>query len=475
LFFEKLPSQHVWNPFVRELYPHRQYELERTIMRTLHRTNLIPISRRARSSTLLPPEIWSMILDSAIDIPFFFDTACDAKSFNLFIHSQTYESYDTEYSASERERKSLRAVCKLWAALLDRRKMRWLGAYHRWNDSGTHLLRVDLQAIPLLVHPTHDISPRLIANSIVTSPDQVTTLRTLAIQRHHQVGSTAIPEFFREYFVPRSTDFHALQSLIFSYQFAVPEKLLLDIQQSFSRLRFLRLEGGTAHGSFRLEELETLYLNVIPVDMASWKFPSLLHLALGERYLGDGDLDLSNVPAKPEQLLSLLLPIEHANVIADRLFWSRLASLQFLGVSSHSFFILDDPPISHPLMHLCFAESHTIWTLGRIKTPITSLGVAHVSSLISCIPHLEYVTMPTIRNKRKERYPPEWRALYAVHRQRGIKWLDEHGAVIDVMKRREERVRRWWENHLLLGARGYCLALLLLTLFPSLTPRSTID
>jgi hypothetical protein len=126
-FFDTLPLQHYWNPTVRELYPRRQWRFEKIAMNLLRRIH-IPASRRLRYSEKIPIELWSIILDHVIDVPFVFDTACDAKWFHLFISTQEFQTHSWEYLLSESERKNLRLVCVMWAALLDQRKMRWLAS-----------------------------------------------------------------------------------------------------------------------------------------------------------------------------------------------------------------------------------------------------------------------------------------------------------------------------------------------------------
>lgn len=113
--FDKIPYQHIWNPSVRELYPHRQWRIERATMRLLHSTHLIPKSQLLGPESVVPTEIWSLILDHAFDIPFFYDTTCEARHFNLFMSAQMYNMGNNAYDTIVMRRKPIRAVCRVWS------------------------------------------------------------------------------------------------------------------------------------------------------------------------------------------------------------------------------------------------------------------------------------------------------------------------------------------------------------------------
>jgi hypothetical protein len=176
---------------------------------------------------------------------------------------------------------------------------------------------------------------------------------------------------------------------------------------------------------------------------------------LGENYLLNQELDLDLIPTTVEQLLSLLLPTRHVSIHADQLFWRKLPSLQFLGVALHSFTIVDDPPTSHPLAHLCLTEAHSDRMLGMVKIDISAISISHLINVTHRIPSLKHVTMPTVLEVHRDRYPSEWRSLFKLHKKAGITWLDEFGTLIDALKLVEDRRPKWWEDLVYYGAGGY--------------------
>lgn len=75
----------------------------------------------------LPSEMWEEILDWVIDIPFFFDLGCTLDDFYDWTTKQIEVSFRAEelYSCSERQRRTLRRVCRSWKAFADSRADRW--------------------------------------------------------------------------------------------------------------------------------------------------------------------------------------------------------------------------------------------------------------------------------------------------------------------------------------------------------------
>jgi len=116
-----------------------------------------------------------------------------------------------------------------------------------------------------------------------------------------------------------------------------------------------------------------------------------------------------------------------------------------LGVRLDSFSIVDDPPPDHPLAHLCIAEAYTYETLGKAKININAISAEHLSTTINRLPLLQYLTMPTVANKRRDPYSTEWREVFKIHRLRGLKWLDETGEPINALQHQEVRRNGWWE------------------------------
>ena len=76
----------------------------------------------------LPLEIWEKILDSVIDIPFFFDLDCTLDDFYDWGAKQIemYNEADELYACSERHRRVLCLVCRSWKSFADSRADRWV-------------------------------------------------------------------------------------------------------------------------------------------------------------------------------------------------------------------------------------------------------------------------------------------------------------------------------------------------------------
>ena len=76
----------------------------------------------------LPFEIWEEILDSVIDIPFFFDIGCTLDDFYDWAAKQIEISNGAEglYECSERQRRVLCLVCRSWKSFADSRADRWV-------------------------------------------------------------------------------------------------------------------------------------------------------------------------------------------------------------------------------------------------------------------------------------------------------------------------------------------------------------
>jgi len=82
----------------------------------------------------LPSEIWGEILDSIIDIPFFFDLGCTLDDFYDWAAKQMEISKGAPklYAFSERQRRVLCLVCRSWKSFADSRADRWVSS--RWMN-----------------------------------------------------------------------------------------------------------------------------------------------------------------------------------------------------------------------------------------------------------------------------------------------------------------------------------------------------
>ncbi|KIM27219.1 hypothetical protein M408DRAFT_9400 [Serendipita vermifera MAFF 305830] len=441
-FYDTLPYSHVWNPSVRELYPHKQWRIEKAVLESLHALRVLPTSRLANKNTL-PTEIWSMILEEAIQIPYFFDTACSPETFNLFISKQAYGPSASERNKVEARIRNIRAVCKTWISLVDRRAICWLNTQALPSNYSKNWTRVDLE---LGTTPSQEPSGRLrtFLDSLDSSPKRIVSLNTMVIYQRKNSGNST-PEFFRDRIVPHSEKLLNIHALIFDVGIRITRQFLRNVEGSFSHLSFLRLEGYHPQGEvgdLTLDQLEILYLNVEPLNAPRWWFPRLQHLVLGRKTLKTERFHIGLIPAPSEQLLSLLLlpATQHPVFQADNSFWSQMSSLRFLGVPLGAIEVAESAPIDHPLTHFCLPESHTQWRkYSTLSDP--KLQRERIIRIVNALPNLKFLTVPPERKgKLASSYSREWRLIIRTHRLRGVIWLDEDGTPIDGSRRVKEEL-----------------------------------
>lgn len=473
---DKIPYQHIWNPSVRELYPYRQWRMERATMKLLHLTQMIPKSRLLGPASMIPTEIWSLILDYALEIPFFYDTSCEAKHFNLFMSAQLHSMRYTGYDTIGRQRKVIRAVCQVWRSLADQCDMRCFGRHTRSKRISPQLKRVDLDLAYERNPPVPHYESFL--EAMVKSPNHISSITTLVLYHSDQDHINALTNvFLHKEIVPRSQALSSLRSLLFPMGFWFPKWVLRDIQRSFSHLTFLLIDGPTLNGTetLFLEELDILHLDVgqsdgFPVNsqtsyIHNWKFPRLHHLVLGRQCTKhmtvDGQIDLSLIPAPPEQILSLVLLTngEYPEVRANSSFWSQVSSLQFLGIHPMSIEVIAPAPFDHPLVHFCIPDTHGMWR--RVPgVPGVASHHKYVTDIVHGIPTLKYLTIPPGGSEIAAGYTREWRGLFLTHQSKGIKWLNASGEVIKGVKR-EEREQEFMMLTMITTCYGYMVGLAL--------------
>ncbi|KAG8836619.1 hypothetical protein FRB91_008562 [Serendipita sp. 411] len=83
--------------------------------------------RYSHQDDRLPIELWELILNFVIYCPYVFDTTCEPHTFLQFVNSRKFRWFlDYRYKKSERVRRNMRLVCRLWRDLVDRHPARWL-------------------------------------------------------------------------------------------------------------------------------------------------------------------------------------------------------------------------------------------------------------------------------------------------------------------------------------------------------------
>lgn len=443
-FYDKIPYSHVWSPSVRELYPHKQWRIERALLKSLHSLRIIPTSRVANRTTL-PIEIWSLILADAIQIPYFFDTACSPETFNLFVSKQAYGPSPSERNRTEAQIRNISAVCKTWKYIINRRAICWLNSRVLPSNYDRNWTRVDLELENM---PAQEPAGRCRAflNSVILTPERIVSLNTMVLYQHRYTFDPSTPQFFEDRIVPHSQTLFNVQSLIFDAKLPITQQFLRNIETSFSHLFFLRLEGyfQSEVGNLTLDQLEILYLNVEPPDSFTWWFPQLRHLVLGDEIFKTEQFHLGLIPAPPEKLLSLLLlsATQHPVLQADCSFWSQMSSLRFLGAPIAAIEVAENAPINHPLAHFCLPEAHIEWRI--LSTPFDPiLQRERIIRIANALPNLKFLTMPLgDEGEQASHYSREWREIFRTHRLRDIIWINEYGESIDGLRRARAKVER---------------------------------
>lgn len=435
-----LPYKSIWDLCIRDLEPHRQWRLQRIAMHLLQKTRFIPKSRLVSPSRKLPTEVWSLIIDHVLEVPFYFDTACEAKDFNRFIIGQ---GYDMRHElVFELYWGRLRSVCRSWKDIVDQRPARSVGFRAESMKFGSSLIRVDLNANS---YQNVGSSQRSFLDRIAGPTTQPIAPTILVIDKHALAFYAYVPEFFKDHILPHAPKLGSVRSLVFPSESTIPDWFLPELQQSFSRLTFLRLEGRLRSGHLTLEQLEILYLDVgldtgfhpitEPFDISSWWFPNLRHLALGKNHFKGQKFSTDLIPAPPDQILSLLLLPNHLHPIIriSKSFWVRMPSLRFLGVPLESIEVVNHAPLDHPLVHFCIPGAHFQWQPSPEHSHI-SKHRKRVTNIVTKIPNLGFLTMPHHDNLESH-YTPKWRALFRAHKARGVVWLNSHGGAIDGSRR----------------------------------------
>lgn len=410
--------QHYRNPNIRAMYSYRLWVVKSDIASQLKKAGLIK-----RRRVTLPIELWEMILDEALDIPFLFDTSCDPSRFHLFIPFRFLRIQPLLYRRSESLRRRLRLVCHSWDTMLSRKGREWI-----------HTGLGQYMAIP---RRTKAIScstfPRRITTSGRGSTSQAEVDKPLLsiifiyfpddAEMNQEEESTELFE--------GASNFTKVRSLGLSFVVYIPEQPIWSrIQRSFSALTVLTIECFFIAGVLQLDKVEILYLNGYFVDLEKWSFPSLRQVALGGNTTRNGYHPREHIPGPLNKLQSLLLYQYPRTLIANTTFWTNHPSLQFLGLPGNKLHVKDSPPAEHPLSYLYFTES------GPSNT--SPLDFLHAIHSTRRLPNLRSITIPVNRNS------PEWRSLFRSLHKKGVACLDYAGEKINPdMKNACIPLRKW--------------------------------
>ncbi|PVG02914.1 hypothetical protein CPB86DRAFT_779791, partial [Serendipita vermifera] len=379
---------------------------------------------RKRVSTL-PPEIWEMILAHVIEMPVVFETTCQSRDFYQHIRSllgdrgnfHNYELY------SERERKKLRLVCKLWAGLMDRQSMRWVFHDVGWKSTGRGLKRLDMQIGSQSMSleygdeffPVFKPSLKRLDSILPTAKNgpSLTTacLNILNIDPTEDTIRAALE---------RVQDVPSIRAFSYVSQHGSANFLLPKIQDQFASLTSLCIEAIEVRGSLYLARLEVLYLNVVERDSANWRLPSLLHCGIGPSIHTTDSFTFAMIPGPRHQLLSLFFDTLRMPMVLDQKFWHEFPRLEILCTSSRWLSITQDVPFDHPISQLTFVDS---------PDHPQSLDLARVMLLVEKIPSIQRISVPVATKPPLRNRPVAlvYMSLFLWLRNRGVKWVDLDG------------------------------------------------
>jgi hypothetical protein len=395
-----LPPQNFWDPNHKLLLtPGKANNWDRFAVQCLHRLRL-QTSRKPLPP--LPPEIWEMILELVIDVPYVFDTCCDSNDFHRFIETLSIRSFESSklYMASETERKNLRLVCKMWDELLPQTP-RWLSSIEQPRTIDEKVKRFDLtiSGPPDTVPDLHTgFNMSAICIHVFAFHNELQNLIQLALDKAHSVSS--------------------IRTFSYTYENISPPFLSLELQARFSSLTTLYIETVELYGPLRLDKLEVLYWNIYRCDQDQWWFPSLRHCALGDRIIGSNKFQPSLIPGPTHQLQSLYFPKQGSWMTMDDAFWQDFPCLEYLGVYNHMADIAHPgAPSHHPLRHIAFNDAS--------KEDINFYNFVQLTNLV---PNLRRVTLPSNFGQEDDKALHDTCLfLFQEHCKRGIDWVDKEG------------------------------------------------
>lgn len=322
------------NPCFRELHPQRQFRIERWMLATMRCMRILSYRRPPP----LPTEIWAIILEMTIDIPYVFDTTCTPETHPLF-HKQWLSIGRDGYHKSDDRRRSLRLVCKMWGQLLPAHSTRWITERKK---PGNDIRRIDLSPNGADGYP---ISWQM--DIMRADNGALTKLVSISIRNDntfHPSNDEPVELLFK--WAPSIPTVRALSLSIP----ATPAQFLRRLGSAFPLLTALSFEIRNLVGdSINLPCLEVLHLDVREDESATWFLPSLLHCSFGHL-----DMDAGLRRYRPflqrhaKSLESLSFYYMRGILVLDDAFWRDYPKIQFLGTGAPSLVIQSSPPVDHP-------------------------------------------------------------------------------------------------------------------------------
>ncbi|KAG8859850.1 hypothetical protein FRC20_011757 [Serendipita sp. 405] len=385
----------------------------------------------------LPAEIWSIILDFAIEVPFVFDGTCTPREYHLFTKKNRFIAKDVPFLEDQR-RLELSRVCKQWNSLLRQRQGRWKRDWGTGNwvyidqqrfpvdhppAPGTRRVDMHIKGVSDGVGGLNFVFPPGSGWEVLGGPAY--DLTTIAMKITPGLPN---PEMQQALLLPLySAASHAssLRSLICEIEVgSVSPVSMAYISSHFRSLTNLRLRAYNINGSFNHSFIQCLDLDANTIDLTDWWLPNLRHFAIGHITSTTNPIVFNiTPPCRNEDLQSLLIlwPYEMTTTVE---FWRDYSSLRFLG--GPSIIIMMLPPVLHPLAHVYRGPA----PIRQINSGIVAEEVTRIHSLKTYITEIQL---------EKADIANFWVKPYRHCVQRGVKWLSLHETKVAYA-----RGPRWW-------------------------------
>ncbi|PVG02873.1 hypothetical protein CPB86DRAFT_485183 [Serendipita vermifera] len=320
------------NPFDRELVPGRQLNIERRILKSLRKRQLI----EHRFSLTLPFEIWGIILWYLLEPTISPHTYCNSDTYPT-LHLYFYRIPHPDYQDWFR----CRQVCRTWKQILGPYPHLTFSAKDRDMDNG------DIKGI----------------TSMYCRPYNSFVEFTIDLHRHQQLLRQITVLSFDYYsgWSPGSYDMYPHDFIDFANVRCLSicawnigsdwTDFWPSISRGFPRLVSLSVQGVVyCSGEMSLPHLEILGFHPTRGPDGKephYSLPKLRHISLYGAFY-------------PKQLLadhgpslhSLLPHSSHQSYDLTPAFWSHFASLRTVGICPRSDQVITPPPPDHPLRHL---------------------------------------------------------------------------------------------------------------------------
>ncbi|KAG8806726.1 hypothetical protein FRC17_004843, partial [Serendipita sp. 399] len=277
----------------------------------------------------LPTELWEVILDDVLAVPFLLDGDCEPVDFYFFAIIHRAWNVTKAERASYGERwKTLRGVCRRWKAIVDRQSKTWillLFSTRVWN------IPPEARRVDILLPTPSPVDTVTVMPGSGFGNVQVLSLTELWTRTIRDIQSISLLALNRVLDVIGPS--HSIHSVIYETYVSVGPAHLQALNRAFPLLTSLTLHAKEISGTLSLPNLKVLWISAGTFDISRWNLPSLKHLALGNQDTSNWTIHYENLKLGPikNQILSLLKFYPY-RVLLTPSFWDSHSSLEFLGI-----------------------------------------------------------------------------------------------------------------------------------------------